>query len=1109
LIDDLAALGVTQSPEQWEDDDDRFVGQVRDLIAAIAQPVIIFVDALDQMRPPYRPAWLPNTLKPNVKLIVSVLDDQSYVSERAIVLALRNRLPSEAFVDIEPLSASDGADILNGLEREAGRALKPSQRDFIIDRFLAAGALPLYLVVAFAVARRWRSTDDPSERGLAFGLTSLIAQFIDELSSVHHHEPLLVRRALGLLIAGKDGLSESELIALLSRDEAVMQAISSAQFGAHAARLPDSIWVRLKRNLSAMLAEKGVDGEPLLNFFHRQVGEVARTQFYEAEKVALHRRLADYFDGPANTGGERGGFNRRSLSELPYQLFHAEMRTRLDELLTDPTWIGAKIEAFSGVAEIVEDYERFADPAQKLEPLIGRTLRLASPIIARDPRQAMAQLHGRLIGAAHASDSPFLRALRNQLAENSLVETVPALTPPGAELARLEGHTGKVMALVALPDGRLVSGAADKTIRLWDPGSGLEVSRFIGDDSQYGVIALSLLGDGRLVSGGNDGIVRLWDLAGGREAARLEGHNAPVQAFAVLSDRRLASAAHNGEIRIWDIDSERELRRLGGRNGYAVSALAVLPDGRLVSGGVYGDIRFWDTTTGAELGGLEGHEDDVLALLVLQDGRLASGGSSGAIRLWDLESGREVACLKGHRGNLNALAALPDGRMVSGAQDGIIVWDLQSLQEVARLDSPLGWIRALAVLPDGRLASGTQGGARLDEGSVSLWDLTREFVPIAGHRKAVLSLAVLTEGRLASGGDDGAIVYWDAQSGRELHRVEAGALGIAALALLPDGRLASGEANNNSLIRLWEPQTGRQLDQFIADGAVRALAALPDGRLASCVARTGDEYVLWDLHAANKREASRQLASFKYIGGKALTVLPNGRLAGAGDDGGVRLWDPASGREIAALNGHSARVNALAALPNERLASGSEDSTIRLWDLHSGRQLAQLEGHTGPINAIVALPDGSLASASDDRTIRLWDLAHRRELARLEVDGKVFALAALSRERLVAGDQLGRLHWLAIGGAKESKAATHAPKHQSKRAVARQRKAERGAQPLETADDGAPSRSPMTGGSARWTLGLVFLSAALFVAAAALGPEFGFRAAHDALTQLLAIIPQR
>jgi WD40 repeat protein len=73
-----------------------------------------------------------------------------------------------------------------------------------------------------------------------------------------------------------------------------------------------------------------------------------------------------------------------------------------------------------------------------------------------------------------------------------------------------------------------------------------------------------------------------------------------------------------------------------------------------------------------------------------------------------------------------------------------------------------------------------------------------------------------------------------------------------------------------------------------------------------------------------------------------------------------------------------------------------------------------LEGHTSQIRAICALPKGRLASGASDNTIRLWDVKGCAEVARLEIDASITTLAAIAANRLVAGDDLGRLHWLEV-----------------------------------------------------------------------------------------------
>jgi hypothetical protein len=122
------------------------------------------------------------------------------------------------------------------------------------------------------------------------------------------------------------------------------------------------------------------------------------------------------------------------------------------------SWLAAKLAATANTAALIADYDRYAlgEPQQ----LIGRTLRLTAGICVRDQRQLIPQLLGRLMTNEIVINAGFLNAARQCLVPPAVVEEHPSLTPPGAEAARLDGHSFGVHALCVLPDGRLASGSA-------------------------------------------------------------------------------------------------------------------------------------------------------------------------------------------------------------------------------------------------------------------------------------------------------------------------------------------------------------------------------------------------------------------------------------------------------------------------------------------------------------------------------------------------------------------------------------------------------------------------------------------------------------------------
>jgi WD40 repeat protein/serine/threonine protein kinase len=101
------------------------------------------------------------------------------------------------------------------------------------------------------------------------------------------------------------------------------------------------------------------------------------------------------------------------------------------------------------------------------------------------------------------------------------------------------------------------------------------------------------------------------------------------------------------------------------------------------------------------------------------------------------------------------------------------------------------------------------------------------------------------------------------------------------------------------------------------------------------------------------------------------------RLASAGHDGTVKVWEAATGQEIRTLRGHRQEVNAVAWSPDgTRLASASQDGTVKVWEAATGTATLTLRGHTQSVESVAWSPDGTrLASAGRDETVKVWDAA--------------------------------------------------------------------------------------------------------------------------------------
>lgn len=185
------------------------------------------------------------------------------------------------------------------------------------------------------------------------------------------------------------------------------------------------------------------------------------------------------------------------------------------------------------------------------------------------------------------------------------------------------------------------------------------------------VLCMQFTPDSRyMISGANDKTVKMWDIQTGKNKFVFKGHRESVTALAISDDgKELVSADACGEIKIWNLEDGNEICSMRSRRD-AIREIVFVKDRKwIITSSDDGRVLMWNMELGLLMAILYSHQEPIADMAISKDKkRIATVAKDGELKLWSLRDNKLEAAFYGD-GPFNCCLISNDGTGVFAAEE--------------------------------------------------------------------------------------------------------------------------------------------------------------------------------------------------------------------------------------------------------------------------------------------------------------------------------------------------------------------------------------------------------------------------------------------------------